>query len=63
METRSNREKERQMYYTLLQLVQGGHPPPCSTMYYGQVQKRHWTQVPDTREAAVWSTTLVWDKT
>jgi hypothetical protein len=30
---------ERQKYYTLLQLVQGGHPLPCSTIQYGQVQK------------------------
>ncbi len=41
MEPRSNREKERPKYYTLLQLAQGDHPPPCSTMHYGQVQKRH----------------------
>jgi hypothetical protein len=28
MQPRSNREKERPKYYTLLQLVQGDHPPP-----------------------------------
>ncbi len=35
MQPRSNREKERQKYYVLLQLAQGGHPLPCSTMHYG----------------------------
>jgi hypothetical protein len=40
MQPRSNREKERPKYYTLLQLAQGGHPPPCSTMHYGQVQNK-----------------------
>jgi hypothetical protein len=29
MQLRCNREKERQKYYALLQLAQGGHPPPC----------------------------------
>ena len=36
MEPPPNHEKERPKYYTLLQLTQGGHPPPCSTMHYGQ---------------------------
>jgi hypothetical protein len=40
-----------------------GHPLPCSTMYWGQVQKRHWTQFPDARETTVWSVTLVRDRT
>ena len=35
MQPRSNREKELQKYYALLQLAQGGHPLPCSTMHYG----------------------------
>ena len=32
MQPRANREKERQKYYALLQLAQGGHPLPCSTL-------------------------------
>ena len=43
MHPRSNREKERQKYYNLLQFPQGGHPLPWSTIYYGQVQKNQWT--------------------
>ena len=29
---------------------QGGHPPTCSTIHYGQVQKKQWTQLPDTQK-------------
>ena len=50
MQPRSNHGQERQKYYALLQLEQGGHPPPCSTMHYGQVQKKQWTQLTDVRE-------------
>jgi hypothetical protein len=52
MEPHSNREKERQKYYVCYSLdviAQGGHPLTYSTMHYGQVQKRHWTQL-STRE-------------
>jgi hypothetical protein len=51
MEPHSNHDQERQKYYTLLQVAEGDHPPPCSTMYYGQVQKRNLTQLTDTRDA------------
>jgi hypothetical protein len=37
MQPRSNRDQERQKYYTLLQLAQGGHPlpaPQCITVRY-----------------------------
>jgi len=32
---RSNRDLKYLKYYT-----RGGHPQPCSTIHYGQVQKR-----------------------
>jgi hypothetical protein len=37
IQPRSNREKDLQKYYVFRQFVQGGHPLPCSTMYYGKV--------------------------
>ena len=68
MQPRSNRdkerqEKERQKYNVLLQFEQGGHPLSCSTIHYGQVQKRHWTHLTDARESATWSVTLGRDRT
>ncbi len=48
---------EHHLYYTLLQSPQVDHPPPCSTIHYGQVQKKPWTQLPDSRETVEWSTT------
>jgi hypothetical protein len=45
MQPSSNRDQERQKYYTLLQIAQGGHHLPCSTMHYGQVQKKQWIQL------------------
>jgi hypothetical protein len=56
----SNRDQEHQKYYTLIHLAQGDHPPPYSTMCYGQVrkkQKKQWTQIPDDRETVGWSAT------
>jgi hypothetical protein len=63
MQPHSNRETDPQKYYDLLQIPQGGHPLSCSTIHYGQVEKRHWTQVPDKRETGGWSTTLGRDRT
>jgi hypothetical protein len=45
IQPRSNRE------------TQGDHPPPCSTMDYGQVQKKRWTQLSDVREVVERSVT------
>ena len=53
---RSNHDLKYLKYYTLQQFARGGHPQPCSTMHYGQVQKRQRTQFPDTREVVGWST-------
>jgi hypothetical protein len=60
---RSNRDLKYQEYYTLQQLARGGHPQPCSTMHYGQVQKKKWTQVSDTQGTVGWSVTPVRDGT
>jgi hypothetical protein len=60
---RSNRDLKYLKYCTLQQLARGGHPQPCSTIHYGQVQKRQWTQLPNAREAVGWSTTPARDGT
>ena len=57
MQPLSNRDLNYQKYCTLRQLARGGHPQSCSTMHYGHVQKKQWTQLPDTREVEGWSST------
>ena len=57
MQPRSNRDLKYLKYYTLQQLARGGRSQPCSTMHYGQVQKRQWTQLPDARGDVGWSST------
>ncbi len=63
MEPPSNRDQERQKYYTLLQFGQGDHPPSSSTSHHGQVQKRTQTQLSDTPEDGPWSVTRGRDRT
>ena len=63
MKRRSNRDLKYLKYYTLQQVVRGGHPQPCSTMHYGQIQKKQWTQMSDTREDEGWSVTSTRDST
>ena len=47
IQPRSNHDLKYLKYYTLQQITRGGHPQSCSTMHYGQVQKKQWTQIPD----------------
>jgi hypothetical protein len=48
VQPRSNRDLKYYKYYTFQPITRGGHPQPYSTMYYGQVQKKQWTQLSDT---------------
>ena len=57
MQPRSNHDLKYLKYYTLQHLPRGGHPQPYCTIYYGQVQKKQWTQSPDEREDIGWSVT------
>ncbi len=50
------RERE-ESDYTSQHLTRGGHPQSFSTMHYGQVQKKQWTQLSDVREDVEWSVT------